>query len=145
LGARLRGGALGAATAALVALVGTGLGGCDQAKDDLGEALTGESKVAAVGAGALEAELSIVAKEVASWYTSAGEDPKVQVSGGSYYICGASESDCASAGTVISGASQGTQIALARLGATTWCLQGSNGQTQSHVSADSGVPESGPC
>jgi hypothetical protein len=131
---------------ALGLVVGLGLAGCgDKAKDDLGEALTGKDKIAAGGAAALEAELSIVAKEVASWYASGDGDPKVQVSGGSYYICAASESDCAAAGVVISGASQGVEVHMGRLGASTWCVQGSSGSDQAHVTAESGTAASGPC
>jgi precorrin-6B methylase 1 len=120
------------------------LSGCgDSAKDQLDEAVTGKDKIAAGVGAAVEAELGIVAAEVASWYTLDEGDPKVVTSGGSYYICAAAEADCVANGTVISGASSGIQIALARAGQD-WCLQATADSKQYHTGPGDS-PTEGPC
>ncbi|MDR2379511.1 MAG: hypothetical protein LBD70_08835 [Bifidobacteriaceae bacterium] len=122
------------------------LGGCgEQAKKDVGEALTGQNKIAAGAGAALEAELGIVAKEVAGWYTTEAGDPKIEASGGAYYICAAASSDCAATGTLIAPALDGVQISLARSGAATWCVQAGDGAGQTHISADAAQAADGPC
>jgi hypothetical protein len=121
------------------------LGGCgDKAKDDLDEAVTGRDKIAAGVGAAVTAELDTVANEVASWYTIGEGDPKVVTSGGSYYICAATESDCVTNGQVISGASGGVQMTLARSGKDNWCLQAVTDSAQYHTGPGASA-EDGPC
>ncbi|MDR1442272.1 MAG: hypothetical protein LBJ02_07795 [Bifidobacteriaceae bacterium] len=136
-----------AALAAVAAgLLVFALGGCgEDSKSEFEEGVTGKDKVAAGVGAAVRGELEVVANEVASWYT-AGEpgDPKVVVSGGSYYICSAGESDCAAAGQLISSASTGIQMTMARVGKGNWCLQATTGSNEYHA-GPGGSTEEGPC
>ncbi|MDR0594611.1 MAG: hypothetical protein LBG60_15460 [Bifidobacteriaceae bacterium] len=135
-----------AALAALTALTSFLAGCSDQAEDQFGEAVTGQGKIdAAVGA-AIQSELAAVGQEVASWYTAGlgGGDPKVVTSGGVHYICAATAPDCAAEGAVISPASEGAQIALARTGQDAWCAQASSSAGQAHITSAL-TPEEGPC
>jgi hypothetical protein len=133
------------AAAALALVLAAPLSACDQARDDFEEAVTGKDKIAAGSGAVLGAELGVVAAEVAGWYTVSQEDPKVQVSGGVYYVCGATEADCAAAGLMVSPASDGVTMTLARLGADSWCLQAADGANQAHIAAGGAGVEDGPC
>jgi hypothetical protein len=118
--------------------------GCsDSAKDDIEEALTGQDKITKAIDAATLAELSTVGREVSSWYVMNDGDPKLTVSGGSYYICAASAGNCASEGTLIGPATAGAQVMLARSGESNWCISLTVGEAQAHV--NSGGTAMGSC